>query len=178
MSQEQKKKLINPIPVSTPGMTAMPPSGMTAPSPNIVQRIMGGVMSDRTAARNPEMEKAWAGRSLEFPEAAAKVTRLGEMGKLKQMITGGAYGSTSPFGTIELNMDAIKRDNQDINDVLAHEMAHAGQGIMGHIRSMFGDNKPEEKAINAEVFRKVRKGDIHLAAPRDTTKEKILATRR
>lgn len=179
-----KKKLTNGIPVSTPGMTVMPPSGvtpntgMTAPSPNIIQRIMGGVMSDRMAKKHPEVEAAWGGRSLEFPENAANVRRIGEMGKIKQWLTGGAYGSTSPFGTIELNMDAIKRDNQDVNDVLAHEMAHAGQGIMGHIRSMFGSNAPEEKAINAEVFRKVRKGDIPLVAPSDSTKNKITALKR
>lgn len=179
MSQEQlKKRPTNPV-MATGAM--MPSSGMmpstpqpnpgmamSAPSPNLVQRLMGGVMSDRMAKKFPEVEAAYAGRSIEFPENAANVRRVGEMGKIKQWLTGNAYGSTSPFGTIELNMDAIRRDKQDVNDVLAHEMAHAGQGMMGHIRSMFGSHEPENKAINAEVFRKVRKGDIQL--PNTTAK--------
>jgi len=131
------------------------------PQEGIIPRMMGGVMSNRMATQYPDVEKAFAGRSVEFPENAAKVNRIGEMGFLKRKLTGDAYGSTSPFGTIELNMPAIQRDKQDINDVLSHEMAHAGQGISGFLKSFYS-REPEDKAINSEVFRKVRKTDIQL----------------
>jgi hypothetical protein len=170
MSQQQKKQpnvvaagmgvpttpLVQPQPNPNPGMA------MVAPSPNIVQRIMGGVMSNRMMDKYPEVAGAYNTRSLEAPQDAANTRRIGEMGWLKRKLTGDAYGSTSPFGTIELNMDAIRRDKQDVGDVLAHEMAHAGQGMMGHIRQMFGSREPEDKAISAEVLRKVRKTDIPL----------------
>jgi hypothetical protein len=109
------------------------------------------------------MEKAWAGRSREFPENAANVNRIGEMGYLKRKILGDhTYGSTSPFGTIELNMPAIKADNQDINDVLAHEMVHARQGVGGWLKGMLGSPEPDYEAINTESMRNVRRGDIPL----------------
>ncbi len=133
------------------------------PQEGFIPRLMGGVMSDRMANKYPEVEKSFAGRSIEFPENAAKVNRIGEMGWLKRKITGDAYGSTSPLGTIELNMDAIRRDKQNLDDVLAHEMAHAGQGVTGFLKSLYS-TEPEDKAINAEVFRKVRKTDIPLQA--------------
>jgi hypothetical protein len=131
------------------------------PQEGIVPRMFGGVMSNRMATKYPEVEASFAGRSIEFPENAAKVNRIGEMGWLKRKLTGDAYGSTSPLGTIELNMPAIRRDGQDLNDVLSHEMAHAGQGLTGFLKSFYSP-EPEHKAINAEVLRKVRKTDIPL----------------
>lgn len=177
MSQPEKKKLpsqpssvmaagmapgmVNSVPPPNPGLA------MSAPSPNLIQRLMGGVMSNRMMDKYPEVQGAYNTRSLEAPQDAANVRRIGEMGFLKKMLTGDAYGSTSPFGTIELNMDAIRRDKQDVSDVLSHEMAHAGQGMMGHIKQLFGDRTPEDQAINAEVFRKVRKTDIPLSTPKN-----------
>ena len=62
-------------------------------------------------------------------------------------------------------MDQIRADNQNIDDVMAHEMTHAGQGIGGYIRQLFGSRLPENQAINAEGLRKVRRTDIPLRSP-------------
>lgn len=141
-------------------------SSVVAPSPSFLRRIIGEPLSAKTAQGWPELEKSWAGRQIEMPNESAKVTNIGEMGMLSKLRYPNAYAATGPFGTVKLNRELIDREKADIDDVLVHELAHVGQGPMGFVNQLFGSAKPENDAINREAFRKVRKTDINLNAPR------------
>lgn len=123
---------------------------------------MGGVMSDSTAQQWPDLEKAVAGRQIEMPEESAKVNRVMSMGPLFKMLNPDAYAVTGPFKTIALNKDLIEHDKQDVNDVLAHELAHVGQGSRGFLRKFTEPDAVENEAVNREALRKVRRTDIRL----------------
>lgn len=160
MSQEQKKR---PNIMSAGVVPTNVGQTMSAPSPNIIQKILGdNLISSGLKNKYPEIEGAFMGRQIEMPREANAVTRISEMGPWGRMMSPNAYASTGPFGNIALNMDMIKQDKQDVNDVLAHEMTHARQGMMGHIKSLFGSRAPEDEAINKESMRKVRRTDIQL----------------
>lgn len=153
---EKQEKPKQPV-----SQASMVPS-ISAPSQGWKAKIFGAPMSDESINQNPEIAKAFAGRSVEFPEAAANTMSVKPMSGLRKMLSGNAYGYTSPMGQISINLDQIRADQQDINDVMAHEMEHANQGVMGYVRNMFGIGNDENKAINAEAMRKVHRGDIPL----------------
>jgi hypothetical protein len=154
---------------------------ISAPSQGWKQKLFGPAMSDQSIDQNPEIAKSFAGRSVEFPEAAKNTMSVKPMSTLRKMLSGNAYGFTSPLGQISINLDQIRADQQNIDDVMAHEMEHANQGIGGYIRNMFGIGNDEEKAINKEAMRNVRRTDIPLrppmSAPSVSTRDKIVATR-
>lgn len=143
---------------------SMVPS-ISAPSAGWKQKIFGAPMSDASIDQNPEIAKSFAGRSIEFPQAAANTMSVKPMSGLRKMLSGNAYGFTSPLGQISINLDQIRADQQNLDDVMAHEMEHANQGIGGYIRNILGIGNDENKAINAEAFRKVRKDNIPLRSP-------------
>ena len=152
-----KKKQLGVLPLSTPGITA--------PSPGILRRILGDPVSNTTANKWPELATAWRGQQNEFPKDAARVSNIGEMGPLSKMIHGDADAITGPFGSIRLNREVMAKNGQDVNDVLAHELTHVGQGPMAFIRKMFGDPTVEGEAINREALRNKRTTNIDLRAP-------------
>lgn len=133
---------------------------------SILRRIIGDPISESTDREWPELRKSFAGREIERPDLANKVTSVKPFGLFDYWKNPNAYASTSPFGGIRLNRERIETEKQDLNDVLVHEMAHAGQGLKGFLKSIYNPNKFEDEAINAEALRKVRKGDIHLRTPR------------
>lgn len=152
---------------------------ISAPSPGWKSRIFGAPMSDASIEANPEIAKSFSGRSVEFPEAAKNVMSVKPMSTFRKMISGNPYGYTSPLGQISINLDQIRADQQNIDDVMAHEMEHANQGVMGYFRNILGIGNDEERAINKEALRNVRRTDIplrNITAPSDTTKNKIVAT--
>lgn len=133
------------------------------PSPRLLRKILGNPQSIKDW---PELDSKWAGREIEMPDEAGKVNRIMPMNFLTKFMNPDAYASTSPFGTISLNRELIEKDKQDLGDVLAHEMAHVGQGKSGFLRKFYEPNKVENEAIDKEALRKVRKGNIHLRTPK------------
>lgn len=119
-------------------------------------------MSDKTAKDWPELENAVAGRQIEMPNESAKVNRIMEMGPIFKYFHPDAYAVTGPMGTISMNKQLIKNDKQDVNDVLAHELTHVGQGKSGFLRKFYEPNAVEDEAVNRESMRNVQKGDIFL----------------
>lgn len=154
---------------------ALPKSAnsMSAPSQGWKQKLFGAAMSDESIDKNPDIARAWAGRQVEFPEAAKNVMSVKPMSMFRKMISDNPYGYTSPLGQISINLDQIRADKQDINDVMAHEMEHANQGMMGYFRNMLGIGNDENKAINAEAMRKVRRTDIPLRPSMSSPTTKI-----
>lgn len=140
------------------------PSPVAAPTQGWKQKLFGPAMSDQSMEQNPDIARAWAGRQAEFPEAASSVMSVQPMSTLRKMLSNNAYGYTSPMGQIKINLDQVRADNQDINDVMMHEMEHARQGTGSYFSNLFS-SKPEEAAINKEALRKVRRNDIYLPSP-------------
>lgn len=130
----------------------------------LIKKIVGGPVSDNQARRWPALAGSFATQSAQMPREASKTNHVGEMGPIFRALNPTAYAATGPFGTIKLNRELIERENQDIGDVLTHEMAHVGQGPMGWLKNAFGidSDKLEHEAINKEALRKVRRGDIYL----------------
>lgn len=129
--------------------------------PSLLRRIFG----DAHIPNNwPELQKQWAGREIEYPEDAAKVNSISEMGPFSKWRYPDAYAVTGPLGNIYLNRKLIEKDKQDLSSVLSHELKHVGQGFGGFLRQMYDPNV-ENEAINREAMRPVRK-DIHLPAER------------
>lgn len=152
-----KKKVSGVLPLNTPGIAA--------PSPGLLRRLIGDPLSQGTANKWPELRQAWAGMQSQYPRDANKVSHIGEMGPLSKMIHGDADAITGPFGSIKLNRDIIAKNGQNVNDVLAHELTHVGQGPMAFIRKMFGDPTVESDAVDREALRNRRTGNIDLRAP-------------
>jgi len=135
------------------------------PEPNkqsLLRRIFGDPVSDSTEQQIPGIRASWMGRQVERPDLEGNVTSIKPMSMFNKWRYPDAYAMTSPFGSIQLNNDAITRDKQDMNDVLIHEMTHANQGMGGFLRKLYNPSKDENAAINAEAMRKVRKTDIEL----------------
>lgn len=132
------------------------------PKPNLIRRILGSPMSERTKQEWPELEAAYAGREIEMPEETARANRIINMGPFTRFMNPDAYAVTGPFGTIALNRALIEKENQDLSDILIHELSHVGQGKKGFLRNYFNPSEIENEAINREAMRKVRKGDIYL----------------
>lgn len=132
------------------------------PSTSILQRVFGGPMSESAAKAWPALEASVAGRQVEMPNESAKVGRVMPMGMLSKLMYPDAYAVTGPMGTIAMNRELIEKDKQNIDDVLAHELAHVGQGKMGFLRKFYEPNKVEDEAVNREALRNVRREDIPL----------------
>lgn len=134
----------------------------TGPSVSLIQRLLGGPMSESTAREWPALQQSMAGRQIEMPNESAQMARVMPMGRFTKMMNPEAYGATGPLGTIALNRELIERDGQNIDDVLSHELHHVGQGPMGLLRQIYGDPNVENSAINREAMRNVRREDIPL----------------
>lgn len=136
--------------------------GITSPSPGLLRRIFGGPMSSGTAKQWPELEQSWAGREIEMPKESTMTNRVRPMNIIERAFNPDAYAKTSIFGNIALNRPMIEGHNQDLSDILVHELAHVGQGKSGFLRRYFNPSEIENEAINREGLRKVRRGDIEL----------------
>jgi hypothetical protein len=145
----------NPAPVGTMG-----PPAPQQQNPGILRKLFGG-LSKQYGQEWPELQRSWESRQAEQPELASNVSSIKPMGIWDKYMTSGAgaYAMTGPFGGIRLNQGAISRDNQNIDDILNHEMVHAGQGIFGYLKGKFGTpkmrNEIENEAINKESMRRV-----------------------
>jgi hypothetical protein len=133
---------------------------------SILRRIFGDPISEQTDKDWPELRGAFAGREVERPDLAGNVTSIKPMGMFNKWRYPDTYGVTDQFGRIQLNKELIDKEHSDINDILIHEMTHAGQGAGGFLRKFYNPSKDEYEAINAEAMRKVRKDNINL--PNDT----------
>ena len=140
----------------------MPQTNPNQPNQSLLRRLFGDPISTSTDKAWPELRGAFAGRQIERPDLEGNVTSVRPMGMFNKWRYPDAYAVTNPFGGIQLNKDLIKSEKQDLNDVLIHEMTHAGQGMGGFLRKFYNPNPDEYAAINAESMRKVRKGDIEL----------------
>ena len=129
---------------------------------SFLRRIFGDPISESTDKEWPELRGAFAGREVERPDLAGNVTSVKPMGMFNRWRYPDAYAVTAPFGGIQLNKKLIDSEKSDINDILIHEMTHAGQGGGGFLRKFYNPNPDEHEAINAEAMRKVRKTDIPL----------------
>lgn len=129
------------------------------PNPSLIRRILGNPVQDKNW---PELEASFAGREIEMPAEANKVNRIINMGPFSRWRNPDAYAVTGPFGTIALNRKLIEKDNQNLDDVLVHELAHVGQGKSGFLRKFFNSSDIEQEAINREALRNVRREDIPL----------------
>lgn len=138
------------------------PRKQDMPSTSILQRVFGGPMSESTAREWPALEASLAGRQNEMPNETAKLGRVMPMGMLSKMMYPDAYAVTGPMGTVAMNRELIEKDKQNIDDVLAHELAHVGQGKMGFLRKFYEPNAVENEAIDREALRNVRREDIRL----------------
>jgi hypothetical protein len=119
-------------------------------------------MSESTAKEWPALEASMAGRQNEMPVESAKLGRVMPMGMLSKLMYPDAYAVTGPLGTVAMNRELIEKDKQNIDDVLAHELAHVGQGKMGFMRKFYEPDKVENEAIDREALRNVRREDINL----------------
>lgn len=151
----------------------------TGPRPSLLRRILG---SGAESQNWPELELEMARMERQFPNETAKA-RLMQMGPLQRWRTPDAYAATGPMGTIALNRQLIERENQNLGDVLSHELAHVGQGPGGFLRNIIDPSGVENEAINKESMRIMpKKRDIYLhpetsiTSPSDSTRNKILAT--
>lgn len=124
----------------------------TAPSPSLMQRLMGGVMSDSLSQEWPQLAQSWAGREMAMPNETAKTNRVMTMGPLMKWLNPDAYAVTGPLGTIALNRGLIEKDNQNLNDVLTHELTHVKQGKKGFLRNFYEPSRVEDEAINYEAM--------------------------
>ena len=136
------------------------------PKQSFLRRLLGDPISEQTDREWPELRGHFAGREIERPDLAGNVTSVKPMGMFNRWRYPDAYAVTNPFGGIQLNKALIDKEGSDINDILIHEMTHAGQGAGGFLRKLYNPSTDENAAINAEALRKVRKGNIELRAPR------------
>ena len=135
------------------------------PKQSFLRRIFGDPISETTDKEWPELRGAWSGRQIERPDIEGSVTSVRPMSMFNRWRYPDAYATTNPLGGIQLNRSLIEKEKQDVNDVLIHEMTHAGQGGGGFLRKLFNPSIDENAAINAEAMRKVRKGNIELRTP-------------
>jgi len=140
--------------------------GQSQPKQGFLRRIFGDPISNATEQAIPGIRAAWSGRQIERPDLEGQVSSIRPMSMLNRLLYPDAYAKTGMFGGIQLNKPLMDRDNQDMNDVLVHEMTHANQGMGGFLRKLYNPSPDEYAAINSEAMRKVRKNDIELRAPR------------
>ena len=135
---------------------------LTSPSPSLLRRIIGEPVSNNMRQSWPELERSFAGRELEMPQEASKVSKVINMGPFTRWRNPDAYAVTGPMGSIALNRELIEKEKQNLDDVLVHELAHVGQGKKGFLRKFFNPSAVENEAVNREALRKVRREDIRL----------------
>jgi len=128
--------------------------------------MLGGPMSESTAQSWPALEASLAGRQNEMPNEAGKLNYLSTMGPLSKMMYPDAYAVTGPMGSVMMNRELIEKDKQNVDDVLAHELTHVGQGKMGFLRKFYQPDKVENEAIDREAMRNVRREDVNLPMPK------------
>lgn len=144
----------------------------TAPSPGILRRIFGGPISESVQNEYPELAKAWAHQEFTMPQETTMTNRVSPMGPLGRFLSGGAYAAANPIlGTISLNRQLIERDQQNLEDILTHELTHIRQkpSLMAGFRKYYTppENVPEEQeALAAEQNRPRGRGDIYLKPER------------
>jgi len=106
-------------------------------------------------------------------EAAASSVR--SMNALERLLLPQAAGVFWPWGRIGLNRPLIEQSGLDPGDVTAHELVHVGQQQReGFVPTLLRDllasreylaRPHEQEALEAEVTRPVRRGDIPLPDP-------------
>lgn len=124
----------------------------TQPSPGILRRLLGNVMSDSMGQEWPELASNWASLEQRMPNETAKTNRVMNMGPLMKWMNPDAYAVTGPLGTIALNRGLIDKDKQNLNDVLTHELAHVRQGKKGFLRNIINPSRVENEAIDFEAM--------------------------
>lgn len=146
------------------------------PSPSIIQKLLGRVMSSSTEKSWPELSTEWASRQINMPNETAATNRVMEMDPISKYMYPDAYAVTGPLGTIGLNRKLIEQDKQNLGDVLTHELTHVAQGkregLFKHVKNIVTADKDyvsrpyEKEAFDAEQNRKVIRNDIQLPAPK------------
>lgn len=125
------------------------PQDPTNPSPGLLQRLFG---------LSPDIQASWEKMQREYPDKTQQTRMIGEMGPLSRILYGGAYANTNLFGMININTPLIKKDNADIDSILAHELEHVKQ-MRGHniLQNIFSSKEPlENQAYTEEDMRRRR----------------------
>jgi hypothetical protein len=130
---------------------------------------MGGVMSDSTAKEWPALSREVANAEINMPAESQATNRVMEMGPLFKYFHPDVYGVAGPLNTIALNRQLIEKDNQDVGDVITHELTHVGQGSSKYFRKT---QDLENEAVNKEAMRPIRRNDIYLRPEVDTSPSK------
>lgn len=133
----------------------------TEPNPSLLHRMFGG-LSNSSAKQWPELEQAWHGREIEMPKETARTGIVRPMNIIERAMNPDAYAKTSMFGNIALNRPMIEGHNQNLSDVLVHELTHVGQGKSGFLKKYLNPSAVENEAVNKEGLRNVRRTDIEL----------------
>lgn len=135
----------------------------TQPTPSLMQRLFGGVMSNSLSQQWPDLAKSWASHEMSMPQETARTNRVMEMGPLMRWLNPDAYAVTGPLGTIAMNRGLIEKDKQNLDDVLTHELVHVRQGKKGFLRNFYEPSAVEDEAINYEALHsKPKPKDINL----------------
>ena len=135
----------------------------------------------------PEMDRAITHLSKEMPAEvdSMKDRQIRPMGRfekgLNNLVRPGIAASTSPWGNIAYDRDAIQAAHLRPEDVLAHELTHVrqidrGGGMLrslaktltGNTNTAYGDRDFEQEALGVEMSRlgrRKRLGDIALPPP-------------
>jgi hypothetical protein len=96
------------------------------------------LLTQRTADADPRMAEIIAKVRQQMPDVAdASIEPMGGFGKL---ISKGAIATTSPFGGVSYNPDALHGASAaDVADTLAHELTHVRQVRGQSIGQKFGN---------------------------------------
>lgn len=132
-------------------------------------------MSQATKQKYPDMDLAWLQMQSQMPKEAGWVNSLRPMNWLEQHLAApGAQATTLPWGTILFNPQNYSQ-NVRPDDLIAHELTHAGQ-IQQHPYSWFlstmmnrqkySDRSYEGEAFATEAKRKAKRKDIPLKPKR------------
>ena len=132
----------------------------------------------------PELERALGTLSAEMPAevAAMKDRKIRPMGGLERLVNGivrpGMGATTSPFGNISYDREALQAAGINPEDALAHELVHVrqidrggsplralGRTLTGNASAPYGQRDFEREALEVEMSkmgRRKRTEDIPL----------------
>lgn len=134
---------------------------------SLLRRLFGHNPNTIPEEQWPGMAKAWEEVQAENPNAG-QVNQIEQMGFLGKLFTPeGTTGFTGPFGGVHLDKEAIEASGANLGDVLTHETSHAGQGVLGWLKSKFGTdsmkNQLEHDPINMESARAIKRAELERA---------------
>lgn len=135
-------------------------------------------LSEKTIREWPELDREVAHMTnVEQPDLMRRTKKIRPMNWYEKFALKGADAITWPWGTIAMNKDAMKKNNSNLGDVLAHELTHIGQksGILGNMRRMLPGapsylaRPDEQEAFQAENerYKHMATRDIHLSSKYD-----------